>query len=215
MHTEIRIMSEKHIIDMQEWTRRDHYLYFGSLDDPYFGITAKADFTSCYMQAKQDGRSFFLYSLHKILRAANAVTEFRYRIEDGKVVLYDLVGASPTIGREDGSFGFGLFEYYEDRKQFVSQAEKEIGRVKAASGLCLGEGEARNDLIYYSSIPWMDFSGLKHAGKMSKGQSVPRISTGRLMPVEDRLMMTVSVELNHGLADGYHVAQFFRLLNML
>ena len=156
-----------------------------------------------------------MYSHHKILRAVNAVTEFRYRVEDGKIVLYDLVGASPTIGRADGSFGFGLFEYYEDRGQFVTEAEKEIGRVKAASGLCLGEGEARNDLIYYSSIPWLDFTDLKHAGRMSKGQSIPRISTGRLVPVEDKLVMSVSVELNHGLADGYHVAQFFRLLNML
>ena len=208
-------MKEKHTVDMREWPRSDHYRYFGELDDPYFGITAKADFTSCYMQAKQDGGSFFLYSLHKILRAVNAVTEFRYRVEDGKIVLYDLVGASPTIGREDGSFGFGLFEYYEDRGQFVTEAEKEIGRLKAASGLCLGDGEARNDLIYYSSIPWLDFTDLKHAGRMSKGQSIPRISTGRLVPVEDKLMMSVSVELNHGLADGYHVAQFFRLLNML
>ena len=179
-------MKEKHTVDMREWPRSDHYRYFGELDDPYFGITAKADFTSCYMQAKLDGGSFFLYSLHKILRAVNAVTEFRYRVEDGKIVLYDLVGASPTIGR-----------------------------VKAASGLCLGEGEARNDLIYYSSIPWLDFTDLKHAGRMSKGQSIPRISTGRLVPVEDKLMMSVSVELNHGLADGYHVAQFFRLLDVL
>ena len=79
----------------------------------------------------------------------------------------------------------------------------------------IGEGEARNDLIYYSSIPWLDFTDLKHAGRMSKGQSIPRISTGRLVPVEDKLMMSVSVELNHGLADGYHVAQFFRLLDVL
>lgn len=200
---------------MEAWPRREHYRYFGSLDDPYFGIAAKADFTSCYLQAKQDGESFFLYSLHKILRAVNAVAEFRYRIEDGGVVLYDIVGASPTIGREDGSFGFGYFGYCEDRNEFVREARKEVARVKASSGLCLGEGESRSDLIYYSSIPWIDFTDLKHAGKMSRGQSIPRISTGRLVPQEDRLMMSVSVELNHGLADGYHVAQFFRLLNML
>ena len=209
------IMTGKHIVDIRDWPRRDHYHYFGDLDDPYFGITAKADFTSCYMQAKEDGESFFLYSLHKILRAANAVTEFRYRVEDSGIVLYDLIGASPTIGREDGSFGFGVFEYHEDRTMFVNEAKKEISRVKNASGLCLGEGESRNDLIYYSSIPWIDFTDLKHAGKMSKGQSIPRISTGRLVPHEDKLMMPVSVEINHGLADGYHVAQFFRLLDML
>ena len=185
-------MAEKIIVDVQNWPRREHYHYFGELDDPYFGITAKADFTSCYRQAKQDGESFFLYSLHKILQAVNAVE------------------ASPTIGREDGSFGFGVFEYHEDRHSFVEAAKKEITRVKNASGLCLGEGEARNDLIYYSSIPWMDFTGLKHAGRMSKGQSIPRISTGKLVPDGDRLLMSVSVEVNHGLADGYHVARFFK-----
>ena len=203
-------MAEKIIVDVQNWPRREHYHYFGELDDPYFGITAKADFTSCYRQAKQDGESFFLYSLHKILQAVNAVEEFRYRIENGEVVLYDAVGASPTIGREDGSFGFGVFEYHEDRAVFVAEAKKEIARVKNASGLCLGEGEVRNDLIYYSSIPWMDFTDLKHAGRMSKGQSIPRISTGKLVPDGDRLLMSVSVEVNHGLADGYHVARFFK-----
>ena len=119
-------MAEKIIVDIQNWQRREHYHYFGGLDDPYFGITAKADFTSCYRQAKQDGESFFLYSLHKILQALNSVTEFRYRIEDGNVVLYDRIGASPTIGREDGSFGFGFFEYHEDRGRFVEEAKKEI-----------------------------------------------------------------------------------------
>lgn len=208
-----QVMAEKIIEDVQNWPRREHYHYFGELDDPYFGITAKADFTSCYRQAKLDGESFFLYSLHKILRAVNAVEEFRYRIEDGRIVLYDLIGASPTIGREDGSFGFGIFEYHEERYSFVETAKREINRVKNASGLCLGDGESRNDLIYYSSIPWLDFTDLKHAGRMSKGQSIPRISTGRLVPDGDRLLMSVSVEVNHGLADGYHVAQFFKELD--
>ena len=48
---------------------------------------------------------------------------------------------------------------------------------------------------------------------MSKGQSIPRISTGRLVPDGDRLLMSVSVEVNHGLAVGYHVAQFFKELD--
>ena len=77
-------MAEKRIIDIQKWPRREHYHYFGELDDPYFGITAKADFTSCYMQAKEDGESFFLYSLHKILRAVNAVEDFHREIGPGR-----------------------------------------------------------------------------------------------------------------------------------
>ena len=35
----------------------------------------------------------------------------------------------------------------------------------------------------------------------------------RSLPDADRLLMSVSVEVNHGLADGYHVAQFFKELD--
>lgn len=203
----------KHMIDLETWARKEHYAHFASLDDPFFGICAKADFTGCYRQAKNDNASFFLYSLHRILKAANRIEEFRYRIEDGNIVLYDRINASPTIGREDGSFGFGYFGYSEDREEFVEGALKDICRVKSGTGLSIGEGEKRTDVIYYSSIPWIDFTGLKHASGISRGQSVPRISTGKLVPEGDRLMMSVSVELNHGLADGYHVAEFFRLLS--
>lgn len=38
---------------------------------------------------------------------------------------------------------------------------------------------------------------------------------GKLVPHEDRLLMTVSVELNHGLADARHVSQFFGVLDMV
>ena len=56
-----------------------------------------------------------------------------------------------------------------------------------------------------SSIPWIDFTDLRHAGSMSKGQSIPRISTGKLVASDSRLCMSLSVKLNHGLADGRRV----------
>ena len=66
----------KHMIDLETWARKEHYAHFASLADPFFGICAKADFTGCYRQAKNDNASFFLYSLHRILKAANRIEEF-------------------------------------------------------------------------------------------------------------------------------------------
>ena len=56
-----------------------------------------------------------------------------------------------------------------------------------------------------SSIPWIDFTDPRHSGSMSKGQSIPRISTGKLVASDSRLCMSLSVKLNHGLADGRRV----------
>ena len=79
--------------------------------------------------------SFFLYSVHFLLKCINATTAFKLRIENGEVVEYDKINISPTIGREDGTFGFGFFEYDTDLSLFIENAEKEIHRVKNSAGL--------------------------------------------------------------------------------
>lgn len=72
------------------------------------GITTTVDFTSIYQQSKNMEVSFFLYSVHFLLKCINATTAFKLRIENGEVVEYDKINISPTIGREDGTFGFGF-----------------------------------------------------------------------------------------------------------
>ena len=109
----------KHPIDLEHWNRKEHFLFFGSMDDPFFGLTTQIDVTSIYKEAKADHASFFLYSLHKIMTAVNEVEEFRYRIIDNTPVCFDRIHVGTTIGREDGTFGFGFFKYTPDRQLFL------------------------------------------------------------------------------------------------
>lgn len=129
-----------------------------------------------------------------------------------EVVCYDRIHASPTIGREDGSFGYGFFEYFSDLHEFIRAAERETERVKAADGLCLGAGAGRTDLIYFSAVPWFAFTEMKHARSANRGDSIPRISTGKLTRSGDRLTMPVSLDVHHGFIDGRQAGEFFALL---
>lgn len=120
----------KRVINLDNWNRKEHFKFFSALDDPFWGITMTVDFTSIYQQSKNMEVSFFLYSVHFLLKCINATTAFKLRIENGEVVEYDKINISPTIGREDGTFGFGFFEYDTDLSLFIENAEKEIHRVK-------------------------------------------------------------------------------------
>ena len=104
----------KRVINLDNWNRKEHFKFFSALDDPFWGITMTVDFTSIYQQSKNMEVSFFLYSVHFLLKCLNATTAFKLRIENGEVVEYDKINISPTIGREDGTFGFGFFEYDTD-----------------------------------------------------------------------------------------------------
>lgn len=195
----------KRIINLDEWNRKEHFLFFGSMDDPFFGLTTQIDITPVYQEAKADHGSFFLYSLHQIIKAVNEVEEFRYRIEDGQVVCFDVIHAGTTIGREDGTFGFGLFEYAPKREQFIQGAQEVIRRVQAAKGLCRDTEANRQDLIRFSPIPWIAFTDMKHASSFRTNDSATRISTGKLVETNGRMMLPISVTAHHGLVDGRHV----------
>lgn len=194
-------------IDLAAWNRREHFEFYSHFADPFFGVTVQVDFTGIRRASKAAGGSFFLWSLHRIMQAVNAVEAFRYRIdEEGQVVCFDTIHVSTTIGRPDGTYGIGFFPYDPDLEVFVRSAEKEIARVQALPGLCRDAGAARIDVIRFSPVPWLAFTEMKHPASFQPGDSAPRISTGRLVAAGDRLWLPVSVSAHHGLMDGRHIA---------
>ena len=90
----------KRVINLDNWNRKEHFKFFSALDDLFWGITTTVDFTSIYQQSKNMEVSFFLYSVHFLLKCINATTAFKLRIENGEVVEYDKINISPTIGRD-------------------------------------------------------------------------------------------------------------------
>ena len=44
----------KKILDIENWNRKEHFLFFKNFDDPFFGVTADVDFTDTYRKAKED-----------------------------------------------------------------------------------------------------------------------------------------------------------------
>lgn len=85
------------------------------------------------------------------------------------------------LSEEDGTFGFGFFEYDTDLSLFIENAEKEIHRVKKQCRTFFSKDTARADVIRYSALPWFAFSEMKHAGSIQTGDSIPKISTGKLI----------------------------------
>jgi len=127
-------------LDITTWNRRDHFNFFNSFEEPFFGICVDVDCTLAYKKAKEIGASFFLYYLHKSLVAANEITPFKYRIIDNEVWEYDQVDASAVITRADGTFGFSYINYDKDFAKFSENAQEAIAKVQKSSGLIFAGG---------------------------------------------------------------------------
>jgi chloramphenicol O-acetyltransferase type A len=198
----------KTLLDLENWNRKEHFLFFKQMEEPFFGITTTINCTKGYETAKQLGTSFFTYYLHKTIIAVNAIEAFRYRIIDDKIFIYDTIDVSATIMRDDNTFGFSLIEYSPDFDVFAANTLLEIERIKNTPGLFTREFPQDN-LIHLSAIPWINFTSLSHARSYTFPDSCPKISFGKMILDEDgKRTMSISIHVHHGLMDGYHVGQF-------
>lgn len=193
-------------IDIDNWNRKEHFLFFSKFEEPFFGVTIKVDCTSAYKKAKEKGVSFFLYYLYRALKAANDVENFRYRIIENQVFEFEKVNASPTINRPNGTFGFAYMDYFEDEKYFYEKALEEIENVKNTSSLL--PAVSSENVIHFSAIPWLDFTSISHARSFSHPDSCTKISFGKMTEINGKREMAISIHGHHALMDGVHVGLF-------
>ena len=198
-------------INTDTWKRKEHFEWFNEFDEPFFGITSEIECKGAYDYCKKNNVSFFAYYLHKSLAAANQVEELKYRIKGDDVILVDRIDASPTIGRDNGTFAFSFIKYSEDFELFNSELQKEVEAVQNSEGLrAEGDTELIN-VIHFSSIPWIKFTGVTHARNLKVNDSCPKITFGKLFNKDNKLFMPISVNAHHGLVDGKHVGEFLTI----
>lgn len=205
----------KTLLDLENWNRKEHFLFFKQMEEPFFGMTTTIDCTKGYETSKQLGISFFVYYLHKTIVAVNEIESFRYRIIQDAIYIYDTIDVSATIIREDKTFGFSLIEYSPDFDVFAANARQEIERIQNTPGLFTRDFEEIN-VIHFSAIPWVNFTSLSHARSYTFPDSCPKISFGKMMIDKngDR-SMSISIHVHHGLMDGFQVGQFVDYLQEL
>jgi chloramphenicol O-acetyltransferase type A len=193
-------------INISNWNRKEHFEFFSAFDEPFFGITTPIDCTFAIEKAKSIQIPFFIYYLHKTLVAINKVENFRLRIENEKVYLYDEIDASATIMREDKTFGFSFMKFHKNIFEFNKVAQKEIERMQSTTGIFTREYP--KNIIHFSAVPWINFTGLTHSRNLKIDDSCPKISFGKVVEENGRKIMSLAVLAHHGLVDGYHMGLF-------
>ena len=198
----------KTLLDIENWNRKEHFMFFKQFEEPFFGLTVEIDCSKAYKAAKELGTSFFVYYLHKTIVEVNTIEPFRYRIVEDAIYIYDTIDVSATIMRSDNTFGFSLIQYSADFEAFSRNAMAEIERIQNTPGLFTREFPLDN-LIHFSAVPWVNFTSLTHARSYTFPDSCPKISFGKMTIGNDgKRTMPISIHAHHGLMDGYHVGLF-------
>ncbi len=202
-------------LDQKNWNRKEHFEFFSTFDEPFFGIVSEVDCAKAYEFSKNNKHSFFAYYLHKTLMAVNEIEEFKYRISNDKVVICEQVHAAATIARTDGTFAFSFAEFDTDFSIFQKSLKKEIEEVQNSTGLRFNDDAKRLDSIHISSFPWHKLTGLTHSRNFKHPDSVPKITFGKMYSLDNKFKLPLAINVHNGLMDGFHVAKFLEIFQEL
>ena len=198
-------------IDIDTWDRKDYFNHYLGTDFPYINTGANLDITHLLAFCRKRDLPFYLSMVFFAHHVASQITNFKYRIKDGRPILNDKMHASFTHLPE----GRDLFitvtpEFTDEITAFLKNAREKIAGQGTNLGLDLIRG--RYDIIGYSAIPWIPYTHfIRSIAKMGV-DSNPKITWGKYFNQDGRVLVPFSVQVHHALMDGLHVGRYFEML---
>lgn len=209
---EVEVMNYK-ILDMEKYYRKDVYRHFTVDCKCSVMITSKIDVTGLLAYSKQTGTKFYINFLYVLAKALNSRDDYkmRYLYPENQLVVFDKINPAHYVFHEDTeTFTVVYTEFCEEYQEFYSRccADIEQGKQTRAYGL---DGSKLN---YFdaSYIPWLSYEALHVELPDGHLHFPPIINWGKYQQENGKLLMPVTVRMNHAVADGYVVSKAFLLL---
>lgn len=135
-----------------------------------------------------------------------------YLWQTEELICYDVINPTQYIFHEDTETCTPVYTiYYENYDAFYKNAVEDIEKAKNTReyGLDMQNHPNWFDASY---ISWLSYDSLNIELPDGHLFFAPIVNWGKYREEKSRLMMPVSVRLNHAIADGYLVAKVFKLL---
>ncbi len=203
-------------INLDTWARRPIYDLFTPCAHPYYTVSAPVDVTAVRLFAHRTHCSFYLCMVYLVTKAANSIENFRYTIEGENVFLMDELHPSFTSTLKDGSDLFRIIkcQMQPTLAQFLDRAT--TLQQEPWQPLSGDTHLPAKQMLYLSSMPWLDVTSITNEHSGLPDESMTYINWGRYETQPNgRVVLNMTVEANHRLIDGIHIAHFFDVLRQV
>ena len=202
------------IIDKESYYRKGVYRHFTEDCRCSVSMTARIDVTELAAYSRATGTKFYINFLYLLSKALNSREDYRmdYLYKKDELICYDSINPTHYVFHEDTETCTPVHSVYcEDYDTFYSHVSRDIENAKAEREYVYDDGKYPNwfDASYVS---WISYDSLNIELPDGYLYFPPIVNWGRYREENGSLMMPVTVRLNHAIADGFLVANVFRLL---
>lgn len=202
------------IINKENYYRKGVLRHFSEDCKCSCSITARLDVTELVRFSKESGTKFYLNFLYLLCRVLNAREDYRmsWLWQTEELICYDVIHPTQYVFHKDTETCSVVYSHYDaDYESFYRNALADLERAKQTREYGL---DAANHPNWFdaSFISWLSYDALHIELPDGFLYFLPIVNWGRYREENGRLMMPLSVRMNHAIADGFLIANVFRLL---
>lgn len=202
------------VIDKDKYYRKGVFRHFTEDCKCSTSMTGRLDVTELVKYSKQTNSKFYINFLYLLSKVLNSRDDYRmaYLWQTDELICYDVINPIQYVFHEDTETCTPVYTYYnEDYELFYFSALKDLELAKETREYGLDSVNHPNwfDASY---ISWLSYDSLNIELPDGYLHFPPIVNWGKYREENGRLMMPVSVRLNHAVADGFLIANVFRLL---
>ena len=202
------------IIDRETYYRKGVFRHFSEDCKCSTSMTARIDVTDLAECSQKTNTKFYINFLYILSKVMNSREDYRmgYLWQTEELICYDVIHPIQYVFHEDTeTFTLVYTEYCEDYAAFYANALQDVETAKKTREYGL-DMENHPNWFDASCIPWLSYDSLHIELPDGYLFFAPIVNWGKYRRENGRLLMPVTVRLNHAIADGYLVANVYRLL---
>lgn len=201
-------MEKYELIDMKNFDRADYFQYFMSVGTT-IEFTAKVDVTKTIKKCEIDKLNFQAVMLHMLYKAVNSVENFKLDVLGGELIKWNKVVPTFSSMNKSNKLFFTLFvNMCENCVDYNAQYLKTV-KEYAHSATIVPQGVLPDNVFNVSCVPWLHFEHFSSNSKINENKIVKMITFGKYEQINGQLVLPLTMQVSHAIADGYHVALFF------
>ena len=207
-------MEAYRVVDPETYYRKGVFRHFSEDCKCSVSLTARLDVTELAAVSASSGTKFSLNFLYLLSKTLNSRDDYKmaWLWQTGELICYERIHPTQYVFHDDTETCTPVYSRYcEDYERFYREALADLERAKQTREYALDAADHPNwfDASY---IPWLSYDALHVELPDGYLYFAPIVNWGRYREENGRLMMPVSVRMNHAIADGYLIAKVFTLL---
>lgn len=202
------------IVDKETYYRKGVFRHFSEDCKCSTSMTARIDVTKLAAYSRRTGTRFSLNFLYLLSKVLNSREDYRmgYLWQTDELICYDTIHPTQYVFHEDTETCTVVYTLYcEDYDRFYKDALRDVEEAKKTREYGL-DAENHPNWFDASYIPWLSYDALNIELPDGYLYFAPIVNWGKYREENGRLMMPLSIRLNHAIADGYLIAKVFDLL---